>query len=94
MGANVRPGGASVETMQYRILGRTGERVSVIGLGGSHLGLAQVDEQLSLRIVRHAIDEGITFLDNAWDYKTILPVFACDVAEADVRCFSACLRRS
>jgi aryl-alcohol dehydrogenase-like predicted oxidoreductase len=55
--------------MQYRILGRTGERVSVIGLGGSHLGLPQVDEQLSLRIVRHAIDEGVTFLDNAWDYN-------------------------
>ena len=39
------------------------------GAGGSHLGLAHVDEQLSLRIVRHAIDEGITFLDNAWDYN-------------------------
>ena len=55
--------------MQYRILGRTGERVSAIGLGGSHLGLPHVDEQLSLRIVRRAIDEGLTFLDNAWDYN-------------------------
>ncbi len=55
--------------MQYRILGRTGERASAIGLGGWHLGLAHVDEQLSLRIVRHAIDEGITFLDNSWDYN-------------------------
>jgi aryl-alcohol dehydrogenase-like predicted oxidoreductase len=57
------------ETMQYRILGRTGERVSAIGLGGWHLALEHVDEQLSLRIVRRAIDEGITFLDNSWDYN-------------------------
>jgi aryl-alcohol dehydrogenase-like predicted oxidoreductase len=55
--------------MQYRILGRTGERVSAIGLGGWHLGLPHVDEALSLRIVRRAIDEGITFLDNSWDYN-------------------------
>jgi aryl-alcohol dehydrogenase-like predicted oxidoreductase len=55
--------------MQMRILGRTGERVSVIGLGGWHLGLPDVDEQLSHRIVRRAIDEGITFLDNSWDYN-------------------------
>jgi aryl-alcohol dehydrogenase-like predicted oxidoreductase len=55
--------------MQYRTLGSTTERVSAIGLGGWHLGLPHVDEQLSLRIVRRAIDEGITFLDNSWDYN-------------------------
>jgi predicted aldo/keto reductase-like oxidoreductase len=54
---------------QYRLLGNTGERVSAIGLGGWHLGLPQVDEQLSLRIVRRAIDRGITFMDNSWDYN-------------------------
>ena len=53
----------------YRELGRTGERVSAIGLGGWHLGLPGVSEQLALRIVRRAIDEGITFLDNSWDYN-------------------------
>jgi predicted aldo/keto reductase-like oxidoreductase len=53
----------------YRILGRTGERVSAIGLGGWHLGLKHVDEQLGIRIVRHAIDQGITFMDNSWDYN-------------------------
>jgi predicted aldo/keto reductase-like oxidoreductase len=53
----------------YRQLGRTGERVSAIGLGGWHLGLPNVDEQLALRIVRRAIDEGINFLDNSWDYN-------------------------
>jgi aryl-alcohol dehydrogenase-like predicted oxidoreductase len=55
--------------MPYRVLGRTGERVSAIGLGGWHLGLDAVDEQLSLRIVRTAIDRGINFLDNSWDYN-------------------------
>jgi len=43
--------------------------VSAIGLGGWHLALSHVDEQLSLRILRRAIDEGITFMDNSWDYN-------------------------
>jgi len=58
-----------VAGMLYRELGRTGERVSAIGLGGWHLALPGVSEQLALRIVRRAIDEGITFLDNSWDYN-------------------------
>src|SRR5688572_25472561 len=53
----------------YRVLGGTGERVSAIGLGGWHLGLQHVDEQLSMRIVRRAIDEGVNFMDNSWDYN-------------------------
>jgi hypothetical protein len=53
----------------YRTLGRTGERVSAIGLGGWHLGLKHVDEPLSFRIIRHAIDRGVNFLDNCWDYN-------------------------
>src|SRR6202158_6037609 len=53
----------------YRTLGRTGERVSAIGLGGWHLGLQRVDEQLSFRIIRTAIDRGINLLDNCWDYN-------------------------
>jgi len=55
--------------MRYRTLGSTGEEVSAIGLGGWHLGLKHVDEQLSLRIVRAAIDRGISFMDNSWDYN-------------------------
>jgi aryl-alcohol dehydrogenase-like predicted oxidoreductase len=43
--------------------------VSAIGVGGWHLGLPQVDEQTAIRIVRTAIDEGINFLDNSWDYN-------------------------
>jgi aryl-alcohol dehydrogenase-like predicted oxidoreductase len=55
--------------MIYRTLGSTGERVSAIGVGGWHLGLKTVDEQLAIRIVRTAIDRGINFLDNSWDYN-------------------------
>jgi aryl-alcohol dehydrogenase-like predicted oxidoreductase len=55
--------------MPSRVLGRTGERVSAIGLGGWHLGLKHVEEPLSIRIIRTAIDHGITFLDNSWDYN-------------------------
>jgi len=55
--------------MIYRTLGSTGERVSAIGVGGWHLGLKHVDEQLAVRIVRTAIDCGINFLDNCWDYN-------------------------
>jgi len=54
--------------MIYRQLGSTGEKVSAIGLGGWHLGLKQVDEPLDIQIVRTAIDRGINFLDNCWDY--------------------------
>jgi predicted aldo/keto reductase-like oxidoreductase len=52
----------------YRTLGRTGEKVSVIGLGGYHLG-KQSDPQESIRIIRTGIDEGVNFLDNCWDYN-------------------------
>jgi predicted aldo/keto reductase-like oxidoreductase len=53
--------------MPYRTLGRSGEKVSLIGLGGYHIGL-QHDEQESMRIIRTAIDSGINFMDNCWDY--------------------------
>ncbi len=55
--------------MIYRELGSTGEQVSAIGLGGWHLSLKHVDEQLATRIVHTAIDRGITFMDNCWDYN-------------------------
>jgi aryl-alcohol dehydrogenase-like predicted oxidoreductase len=55
--------------MIYRTLGSTGERVSAIGVGGWHLGLKHVDEHLAVRIVRAALDRGINFLDNSWDYS-------------------------
>jgi aryl-alcohol dehydrogenase-like predicted oxidoreductase len=55
--------------MIYRTLGSTGEKVSAIGVGGWHLSLKHVDEELSLRIVRTAIDRGVNFMDNSWDYN-------------------------
>ena len=55
--------------MIYRTLGSTGEKVSVIGIGGWHVGLERLAEQFSIRIVRTALDGGINFLDNCWDYN-------------------------
>ncbi len=54
--------------MPMRTLGRTGEKVSIVGLGGYHIGM-QDDEQESIRIVRTAIDSGINFMDDCWDYN-------------------------
>ena len=63
------PGNAAEPNTQFRMLGSTGERVSRLGLGGWHLGLPPVSEELAVRIVRSAIDRGITFMDNSWDYN-------------------------
>ena len=52
-----------------RRLGHTGEMVSMVGLGGYHLARPYVEEAESLRIVRTAIDNGLDFLDNCWDYN-------------------------
>ena len=54
--------------MTFRRLGRTGEKVSLVGLGGYHIGI-QKEEQESIRLIRTAIDNGINFLDNSWDYN-------------------------
>jgi aryl-alcohol dehydrogenase-like predicted oxidoreductase len=50
-----------------RRLGRTGVQVSMLGLGGHHIG--RKDEQTGIRLVHMAIDNGIDFLDNCWDYN-------------------------
>lgn len=55
--------------MIYRDLGSTGEKVSLVGIGGWHLGLKYVEQKTAIRIVREAIDRGITFMDNCWDYN-------------------------
>lgn len=54
--------------MLYRTFGKTGETVSILGVGGSHIGLTSSDE-LATRIVRTAIDRGVNFMDNSWDYN-------------------------
>jgi predicted aldo/keto reductase-like oxidoreductase len=53
----------------YRILGRSGEKVSMVGIGGYHLGKPDQTTEESIRIVRTALNEGINFLDNCWDYN-------------------------
>ena len=63
------PEALAISTEDYRVLGKTGEKVSPIGLGGWHLGLPKVDEVLAIRIVRSAIDRGVNFMDNSWDYN-------------------------
>src|ERR1700693_1558151 len=59
--------GATTEGMSYRKFGSTGERISAIGLGGYHIGVPK-EESEGIRIIRSAVDRGITFLDNSWDY--------------------------
>jgi aryl-alcohol dehydrogenase-like predicted oxidoreductase len=55
--------------MLYRPLGKTGEQVSAIGLGGFHIGKPYIPESESIRLIHAAIDRGITFMDNSWDYN-------------------------
>ena len=54
--------------MLYRKLGSTGEEISILGLGGAHIG-RQPDAKESIRIIQAAIERGITFMDNSWDYN-------------------------
>lgn len=60
-------GATSDNGMIYRKLGSTNEKVSAIGLGGYHIGVPK-EESESIRIIRSAIDRGLTFMDNSWDY--------------------------
>src|SRR5437879_5877252 len=59
---------AETNAIPMRTLGRSGEKVSIVGLGGYHIGMQQ-DEAESIRIIRTALDNGINFLDNCWDYN-------------------------
>jgi predicted aldo/keto reductase-like oxidoreductase len=55
--------------MPYRTLGKTGVKVSCIGLGGFHLGLSRLEEKDMLKLFQAAVDRGINFSDNSWDYN-------------------------
>ncbi|HEY6128730.1 MAG TPA: aldo/keto reductase [Candidatus Acidoferrum sp.] len=57
------------DEMPLRTLGKTGEKVSCIGLGGFHLSLPHVPEREAIKIFHAAIDRGINFSDNSWDYN-------------------------
>ena len=54
--------------MPYRLLGRTGVQVSALGLGGSHIGSPGLSRTEAVRIIHAALDGGLTFMDNSWDY--------------------------
>jgi predicted aldo/keto reductase-like oxidoreductase len=55
--------------MPYRMLGKTGQKVSLLGIGGAHIGEKRVPEDIGIKIIRTALDEGVNFLDNCWDYN-------------------------
>jgi uncharacterized protein len=56
------------DQIPHRPLGKTGQQVSIIGLGGYHLGTVQ-SRELAVRLVQEAVDAGVTFFDNAWEYN-------------------------
>ena len=62
--AQTSAGGSGLPT---RELGRTGQRVSIMCLGGWHVRAIKDDAE-SIRVMHAAIDEGVNFFDNAWDY--------------------------
>lgn len=66
------PRAASIGTLRgemlYRPLGKTGVEISAIGLGGHHLGVPSLTDDESVRLIHQALDRGINFLDNSWDY--------------------------
>jgi aryl-alcohol dehydrogenase-like predicted oxidoreductase len=61
--------GGGTQEMPYRELGKTGEKVSCIGLGGYHLGQSHLTEADAIKLFHAAIDRGINFSDNSWDYN-------------------------
>jgi predicted aldo/keto reductase-like oxidoreductase len=63
------PPQTSNQDMPYRTLGKTGEKVSCIGIGGYHLGQAHLEEADAIKIFHAAVDRGINFSDNSWDYN-------------------------
>ena len=69
--------------MPYRTLGKTGARVSLVGLGGHHIGRSYVSQDDSTRIVRTGLDSGINFLDNCWDYNDGLSEVRMGIALKD-----------
>ena len=59
---------ANAKSFPMRKFGATGEMVSCIGMGGSHLGKKELSATEAIRLIRAGIDQGITFMDNSWDY--------------------------
>jgi aryl-alcohol dehydrogenase-like predicted oxidoreductase len=69
-GTNAQKGSDAMNSeMPYRTLGKTGVKVSCIGLGGFHLGQSNLQETDMIKLFHTAIDRGINFSDNSWDYN-------------------------
>ena len=60
---------ASEGSMPLRVLGGTGEQVSALCLGGYHIGQKNIEENQAIKLMHAAIDGGINFFDNAWQYN-------------------------
>ncbi len=67
LAADVAPSGKATGEIPLRPLGKTGVKVSAMCFGGAHWG-RNPDEAEAIRILHEAIDAGMTFLDNAWEY--------------------------
>lgn len=67
--ATTRLANAAETGVPRRALGRTGQHVSCIGLGGYHIGKSSIPEPDAIQLIRQAIDRGIDFMDNCWDYN-------------------------
>ncbi len=59
----------NINNIPQRILGRTGEKVSILGMGGYHVGSPDIPDEVAIQIIRTSIDRGINFMDNAWSYQ-------------------------
>src|ERR1039458_2475 len=59
---------SGADQIPRRPLGKTDEQVSIIGVGGYHLGTVQSSD-LAVRLVQEAVDAGVSFFDNAWEYN-------------------------
>ena len=68
LGLSVSARSEANREMMYRPFGKSGEKVSAIGLGGHHIGRPK-DPQVGIRLIRTALDNGLNFLDNCWDYN-------------------------
>ncbi len=68
LGLHALPSEPGKGGIPYRLLGRTGEKVSSIGMGGAHLGKG-ISEADAIQLMRSGIDRGINFMDNSWDYN-------------------------
>jgi predicted aldo/keto reductase-like oxidoreductase len=72
LGASILPlTSAKSKTMSLpkRVLGRTGEKVTILGIGGFHVAADFVTDEVAIQIIRTSIDRGVNFMDNAWSYQ-------------------------